>query len=493
MSFFSSNFLLFIVVLFAVYYGIVRIFPEYQWCVLLTASVFFYAYSNLQYLIFLFVSIMSTWLFPLLMKKRGGKLKGLCLALCLLINIGLLIALKYHNFFLRIFDKHISWILLPLGISYYTFQSAGYCIDVYRGIVEPERNFLKYALYISFFPQISQGPIGTYQELAPQFFAPHTFTYTQFTSGLERAVLGFFKKVVVANNLSAAVNPIYDNFSVYSGFTLFFVTVLYGLQLYADFSGYMDIALGLSECMGIRLAENFQTPYFSKSVTEFWRRWHISLGEWFRNYLYYPVLRTNTVLALGRKIKRSGQKKLAKYTTTSIGLLVTWIVIGFWHGAAWKFAAYGLFHGTMIIMNVWLGNLYKAVRDRLHIQKNSKLWALFQMVRTYLIVNIGYVLFRADSFRTALAIYRIIFTKFFSGGFWITMAGFSRSYWILLGIALLFLLAVELLEERCGFLEWLDKRPLFIKWPILYFMIAFVMLYLFNQQADAMNFIYFDF
>lgn len=493
MSFFSTAFLIFIGVLFAVYFLAAKILPKYQWCVLLAASIFFYADSDPKYLVFLFISIAATWLFPLLMEKKAGRFKGICLALCLLVNIGLLIVLKYHNFFLRMFDRSVDWFLLPLGISYYTFQSTGYCIDVYRGGVCPERNFLKYALYVSFFPQISQGPIGTYQDLAPQFFKPHSFEYVRFISGLERLTLGFFKKIVVANNLAPFVNHIYQDYTNYTGFTIFTITILYGIQLYTDFSGYMDIALGISECLGITLTENFQTPYFSKSISEFWRRWHMSLGAWFKDYLYYPILRSSIIIKLGKFFKKNGFKKLSKYVSTTIGLLITWVVIGFWHGAAWKFVAYGLYHGSFIIANVWLRNLYKKAKNFLFIHEKSKLWALFQIIRTYLIVNLGYVLFRAGSLRTALSMYHIIFTKFFNCGFTATMANYGKANWILMSIALLFLLFVEWKEKYCQFSVWLNKKPIFIKWPILYFMIAFVMLYLFNQQANAMNFIYFDF
>lgn len=502
MSFFSFDFWLFFALLLAAYFLAGRFCPARQWWLLLAGSLYYYAASDWRCTGFLLVSILVTWGGPLLMERGRGfwaekRGRQLCLAFCLLVNIGLLAALKYQGLFEQLFRRGAGWSLLPLGISYYTFQSTGYCIDVYRGMAEPESNFFQYALYVAYFPQITQGPIGSYTELAPQLLAPHRFEYERFTAGLERVMLGFFKKLVVADNLAPLIAPVYADPALHSGAALLCATFLYGLQLYADFSGYMDIALGISEVFGIHLAENFETPYFSRSIPEFWRRWHISLGAWFRNYLYYPVLRSPAVLRLGKALRKKGKRKLSRQLTTSIGLLVTWAVIGLWHGAAGKFLVYGLYHGSFVILGVWLEDRYKAVRARLHIPEGSRLWAVFQGIRTFLLVNLGYVIFRAGSLSAALYIYKRMLTGFGGGSLWPWTAaeGFGRAYWVLMGLALLFLLLVELAELKTGtrFARWLNARPIWLKWPVLYGMAAFILLYLFDRPGDAINFIYFNF
>lgn len=438
------------------------------------------------------------------LRTQNTKRKKRWIALCLLCNIGLLVFLKYTNFFIRLLQGFslslvtLDWLVLPLGISFYTFQSVGYCIDVYRGMAEPEHNFFRYALYVSFFPQISQGPIGRYSELAPQLYKPHSFCYEEFTAGLERMLLGYFKKVVVADQIGIFVEQVYGAPANYSGILLAFATVCYAFQLYADFSGYMDISLGIGRCFNIQLAENFDTPYFSKSIAEFWRRWHISLGNWFRDYLYYSVLRSGWLTKLGRKISRGGHKKASKNITTALGLLITWTTIGFWHGAAWKFVAYGLFHGTFVILAAVLSEYYQKAKLVFRIREESAFWQGFQILRTFFIVCVGYVLFRSGSLRLALFTYQRILTRFFYDGCFngILNSQCTIPYWIFILIWLIVCFLIELLERKVSFADWANARPLPVRWAVLYVFILSVLYCLLctdTKTAGAGNFLYFNF
>ena len=497
MSFVSIEFVIFIAITILAYYLIGKFLPDFQWVILLISSYIFYGFITPKYVIFLLFSTFITWLFPLLM-CRDPQRKKLYLILCIVCNIGLLVILKYANFVLGIFNvSKIDWFILPLGISFYTFQSTGYCIDVYREIVPAENNFFKHALYVSFFPQICQGPIGKYEDLSPQLFAAHSFNYQNFTDGFTRILVGYFKKIFVATTISSFVDVVYASPNTYSGAILAFATVLYGFQLYADFSGYMDISLGTACCLGITMKENFFAPYFSRSIAEFWRRWHISLGDWFRDYLYYPVLRSNALTKLSKKLRKSGHKKAAKNLTTAIGLLVTWFLIGLWHGADTKYILYGLFHGAFVILAALLGETYAKLRNNCRINESSLLWKAFQICRTFIIVSFAYVLFRADSLQSAAAIYNRIFTQFYYSGWTGDILGrFDIEYAVLVIIGILMILLIDIIDLHGGFVKKVSRLKTAPKWIVLYcFMLGLIYIFLFTDTpvSDASNFIYFNF
>ncbi len=525
MLFTSLNFIVFILCLFLVYFVLHKFCPKMQWTVLLVASYVFYLSSSPKYVIFLLLSTLTTWGTSLLisrentvvdkkikqaadisrdekkkLRKESDSKKKLWLSMGLVINIGVLVFLKYTNFLIStvggIFSletSRIEWLILPLGISFYTFQAVGYCVDVYRGITEPEKNLFKYALYVSFFPQISQGPIGKYTDLAPQLYTPHAFDYDAFVKGAERVILGYFKKMVVADNLAVFIGNIYSEPAEHSGFMLVFATLMYAFQLYADFSGYMDIALGISNCMGIKLAENFKTPYFSSSIAEFWRRWHISLGTWFKEYLYYPVLRSRLISDLGKKLSKKGKKKLSRSLTTVIGLLVTWLLIGFWHGSEWRFVFYGLYHGTFVILASVLGDFYAKMRARARIKEESVLWKLFTIFRTFFIVCVGYVLFRANSIHDAVLIFkRICSSAFFADifkGLFTEETGIM--YWLLIAASLVVCFIVDLIDEKKGFITWLNEIKLPLRWIILYVLLFGIIIFgVYGSGVDVGGFLY---
>ena len=275
---------------------------------------------------------------------------------CLVIAVLPLLCTKYWHFFSRTVQKitGISTLLdinfiIPLGISFYTFICIGYCIDVKRGIIQPERNFAKFLLYVSYFPHIMQGPIDTHT-LLPQLTAPKIFDYDNAVSGLKRIVIGFIKKIVIADRIGSLISfPTEEK-----GVLVFWLIFLYSIQIYVDFSAYMDIAIGCSKMLSINIAENFDLPYFSKSIAEFWRRWHITLGTWFKNYMYYPLLRLNLCETMRRYFKRKHNKYCMNAVPTAFVLLCVWFTIGLWHGAGFNYIAHGFFHGSIIILSLFL-------------------------------------------------------------------------------------------------------------------------------------------
>lgn len=443
MAFVSIQFIIFLIVLLVVYY----LFPrKYQWLLLLAGSYVFYAYASPFYLIFLLISTVTTYLCGLRMgyveealskelaahkdvlskeekrarKAMAQKKKKQVKVACLICNLLILALLKYTNFFLENVNYilktvgsesqfvQVNW-LLPLGISFYTFITIGYCVDIYRGISEPQKDFFKYALFVSYFPQITQGPINRYSDLESQLYGEHTFNSQRLKEGGYRILVGLFKKLVIAERLSVYVNRVFGEPTSYGSMTLLFAALFFAIQIYCDFSGYMDIVIGISELFGISMAENFDKPYFSKSIPEYWRRWHMTLNIWFKDYLYYPVIRSDFCMKLGKKLGKKVSKEVGRIVPTIIGLLVVWFLTGLWHGASWHYVAHGLYHGSIIILGVLFGSFYKRLREMLHINEDSKGYHLFQMVRTFILVDISYILFKASSISDALYIMKQIF------------------------------------------------------------------------------------
>jgi D-alanyl-lipoteichoic acid acyltransferase DltB (MBOAT superfamily) len=304
---------------------------------LLAGSLFFYGRWNPSYLALIVLSALVTWVSGLLMEGGSARKKCLVLASSLAINLGILFFFKYYGFFadtIRLLAPNMPSppafnVLLPVGISFYTFQALGYSIDVYYGRVRAERDFITYALFVTFFPQLVAGPIERTASLLPQFKENHGFDYDRVTSGLKLAAWGMFKKVVVADRLALYVNGVYGEPGVYPAAALALATFFFAFQIYCDFSGYSDIAIGCARALGFNLIANFRRPYFASSITEFWRRWHISLSAWFKDYLYIP---------LGGNRKGSFRRHL--------NLMITFLVSGLWHGAAWHFVVWGALHGA---------------------------------------------------------------------------------------------------------------------------------------------------
>ena len=388
MSITSGSFLLFALALTVLYFLV----PKHgQWMLLLLASAVFYCAAGLQYGAYILFTALSTycgarWIGRLAAQqqaylkankeqlsreekkayKAGNKARRKAVMIAaLLLNFGLLAVFKYGDFVLTQLNRAAALLgsgpvhgplglIAPLGISFYTFQSMGYLVDVYWEKCAPEKNIARMLLFVSFFPQIIQGPISNFSQLAPQLYAPHSFSAARLGSGLQRMLWGFFKKLVIADTLAPYVQAVFANYTEYSGVAVLVGAFLYSAQIYADFSGYMDIVCGLCEIWGIQLAENFQRPYFSKSIAEYWRRWHITLGEWFKTYLYYPVAVSHFARNAGKRWQKRFGGSVGKTIPATVALLIVWLTTGLWHGASWAYIAWGGVNGAFIIFSLWM-------------------------------------------------------------------------------------------------------------------------------------------
>lgn len=397
MLFNSFSFLIFFPVVVFLYYLLPH---RARTVLLLLASSYFYMAFVPKYILVLFFLITADYVLARLMERREGKERKVFLIISILTNLGTLFIFKYFNFFsenVAAVADLLHWnysatllsIALPLGLSFHVFQSLSYVIEVYRKRYEAEHNFLTYALYVMFFPQLVAGPIERPQHLLPQFKLEHKLDLGNVRSGLERMLWGFFKKIVIADNLATYVDQVYLHPNEYAGATLLVATVFFAFQIYCDFSGYSDIAIGSARVIGFNLIENFKRPFASTSMTEFWRRWHISLSSWLRDYLYYP-------LALSAK----GHARFRLYWA----LFITFVLIGLWHGAAWTFVAFGALHGFYLVFGEATKKLRERLASRIGLAQLPTLRRGIQLVVTFALACTGFVFFRAVTFRDALHI-----------------------------------------------------------------------------------------
>ncbi len=410
MTFLSGRFLLLVGALLIIYY----ILPKrLRYLALLAGSVAFYALAGKGYLPFLLFTILSVYAAARLLgrsldrqkeyvalhkkdlprealaaykKRQNGRRTALFL-LCLLVNLGILGALKYTPFLLEAFRApySVSWVL-PLGISFYTFQSLGYLMDVKRGKYPPEKNLLRYALFASFFPQMIQGPISRYDMLSQTLYEGADFDWDRLGAGLVRVLWGAAKKLVLADRLTPALALLFAPGGAYRGGWVLLGMFLYALRLYADFTGGIDMALGIGELFGVTLPENFDRPYLSKNIEAYWTRWHMTMGSWFRDYVFYPLNVSKTFLRWTRALRaRFGSgfvSRLPLYAAT----LVTWLLTGVWHGAGWNFALWGLTNGLVIIASLTLKPLYDRFHSRFPALKATRVYGAFEILRTFLLM-----------------------------------------------------------------------------------------------------------
>ncbi|MBP9988947.1 MAG: MBOAT family protein [Ruminococcus sp.] len=351
-------------------------------------------------------------------KAKNARKKRAILICTLLLNFGVMCVVKYSHFaidtvnslFNSGFDNSFS-LIVPLGLSFYTFQATGYLINVYWDNYKPEKNPLKVLLFVSFFPGITQGPISEYEQLSKELFTPHTFTYKNYSWGFQRMLWGFVKKMVIANSLSPFVLDVFENYNSYSGISCLIGAFLYSIQIYADFSGYMDIMCGYCEMLGITLAENFERPYFSKSVAEYWRRWHITLGAWFKSYIYYPIAISKWNRKFGKNLTEKFGKAIGANLPATIALVAVWLTTGLWHGATWAYVAWGGVNGLFIIFSMWMEPLYEKTKNALHIKGDSKYWRIFSVLRTFVLVTFIKVLPEVGTLSDGVGLWKRIFTN----------------------------------------------------------------------------------
>lgn len=435
-------------------------------------------------------------------KKRKG-----ILILTIIVNIGILVVLKYVNFGIYTIDgiakmfgrseeliKSVDF-LIPLGVSFYTFSLLGYVVDVYYGLAKPQKNYLKLMLYGMYFPVIISGPILKYREHGEQFFEPHAFDYVRVTRGLQRMVWGFFKKLVIAERLGMLVDTVYGGYTDYPGAYIWIATVCYAFQLYTDFSGCMDIVLGMSESLGIILPENFQTPFFAGSIAEYWRRWHITLGVWMKEYVFYPVMRTKFYTNLNQSWREKFGKKKGKQYATFAAMFILWLTVGIWHGGDWKFViGSGLLHWFYIVMEELLTPPCARFMEKFHINPKGRAVGIVRIVRTFFLVCIGDLFFRAASVGDAFAMLRKAVSVWnpsvlVNGSLF--ELGLERIEAVIAAAALLLLYLVSLLQQKGSVREQVARIPLPIRWMIWYALLFGVILFgCYGPGYSASEFIY---
>lgn len=523
----SLNFVVFVAVVCILYF----IFPKKaKWFVLLAASYIFYWISSNKLIIFLLITTLSIYLGALLIGKIDKKTKETCKILenkdekkkiknkaktkkklvvfgIILINFGILAGLKYSNFIvgnlnslLKIFNISIEVpfknIILPLGISYYTLQAVSYVIDVYRGKYEADKNLGRVALFVSFFPQIVEGPIGRYEDLANQLYEPHQFHYQNAKFGMQLMLWGYFKKIVIADRAALFVNEVFAHYEQYSGVPIFLAIVFYTVQIYAEFSGCMDIVRGTAQIMGINMAENFERPFFSKSVQEFWRRWHITLGKWLKDYVFYPVSFSKVTMNLTNFSKKIFKNTyIAKLIPAMFALFFVWFGNGIWHGASWKYIFYGLYYYLIMVIGMLLEPLGNKIVEILKIKREAFGYRLWQMIRTTGFVLIGMLIFRAHRLKTAFQMFLSMFTvenisMLFNGKLY--NIGFETADFIVLIIGIVMMFVVGLLQEKGYHLrEKISKQNLIFRWSLCYIIIfAIMILGIYGPGYKVSDFIY---
>ncbi len=504
----SFYFLCFFAAILIMYYIIpVRL----QWGLLLLCSIAYYLLSgNGMLILYPIVSVSACYAGIRLLSvtpEKEGKRRRRILTMTVLANIGILVVLKYVNFGIytidgiaKLFgssDELIGSVdfLIPLGVSFYTFSLLGYVVDVYYGIAKPQENYLKLMLYGMYFPAILSGPILKYREHGEQFFTAHRFDYRQVTRGLQRMLWGFFKKLVIAERLGALVDTVYGSYTEYSGAYIWFATVCYAFQLYTDFSGCMDIVLGMSESLGIVLPENFQTPFFAKSIAEYWRRWHITLGVWMKEYVFYPVLRSPFFTKLNKSWREKFGKKKGKQYATFAAMFLLWLTVGIWHGGDWKFViGSGLLHWLYIVLEELLELPCGRFMKKYRINPSGRMVNALRILRTFLLVCIGDLFFRAASVEDAFAMLGRAVSVWNPEVLWNGALFELGLDWIEMGIALLALLllyGVSLFQQKGSVRDRIASRALPVRWLIWYALIfAVILLGCYGPGYSAGEFIY---
>lgn len=532
MLFTSIEFIIFLCITVGLYF----IVPlNKRWIVLFIASCIFYCIAGIKFIPFIGVTSLITYFSALFIdrkhceldkkleeegceKQQEDLLKQKCESSCkkiliaaILISLGLLSYTKFTNMIidslqalLYILDIQLIQltsvsIIIPLGISYYTFSSLGYLLDVYWKKYRAENNFFKYLLFVIYFPHILQGPFARYDKLAQQLIEGHRFNYERVCFGIQLMLWGYFKKLVVADRLAIFVNTVYGDWKNQAGFIITVATFFAAIQVYTDFSGCVDIARGMSQIFGIELDINFRQPYFSKSIEEYWRRWHISLGNWFKDYLYMPVFTSKFVAKLIKKAKDKYGNKAGRNVATVVPLVVVWLATGIWHGTGWGYVIWGIWNGGMIIGSTLLKKRYIVLRERLKINGKSKEWEIFQIVRTFILAAfIPKIFTLSDSISSAVGMLKNMFSEF---NVWVLFDkslynyGLDRQdFWLaILSITLVFGASI-LKEKGIQIRKSIAEKNIVVRWAIYYMAIfSIIILGIYGEGYDARDFVYMQF
>ena len=480
MLFNSFEFLVFLPIVFMLYWFVFR-GRRWQNLLVVTASYVFYGWWDWRFLLLIALTSLCVYGSGLLLEhyERRRRRQQIVCVVNIVFNLGILGVFKYYNFFVEnldaLFDMmgyHLDWVtmivILPVGISFYTFQALSYTIDVYQKRLPATHDIIEFLAYISFFPQLVAGPIERATNLLPQFQRRRQFDYAKAVDGMRQMLWGFLKKLVIADNCATVVNEYWNHYQDLPGVSLFLMGVLFTFQIYCDFSGYSDIAIGCARLFGFNLMRNFNFPYFSRSIPEFWRRWHISLTTWFRDYIYFPL----------------GGSRCDKWKIIR-NVYIVWGVSGLWHGANWTFVCWGLFHATLLaIYNIFgINTKYKQVVAYGKYLPNIR--ETMQIALTFFLTVIGWIIFRAESMTQAVD----FLTAMVSNRFFDASALHGVTY-IYFGIALL---AVEWLQrDKQHALQFSDAKPFnhrLVRWGIYYIILLLIAKY----AGSSQTFIYFQF
>ncbi len=541
MSFISIDFALFVTAALVVYY----IFPgKIRWVALLIASYVFYTWTGFGNLAYILITTVSAYVCAGLMEKKAAeqqkylsenkekltkeekksykaevkKKQKLILAAGLILNFGILVYLKYADWaiaYINLFRLsrfgRTDFIpfrnyIIPLGISFYTFQTMGYLIDIYYGKYERERNFFKFALFTSFFPQIVQGPISRFGELAPELYKEVSFDFDRIKSGFYRVMWGLFKKLVIADRLAAYVSETIAQRETYKGFYILLAVFFYSMQIYGDFSGGIDVALGVAEMFGIKLAENFNRPFFSKSISEYWSRWHITLGTWFKDYIFYPLSLNKGIIKLGKKCREVGStlagKKnplagpmtgLGKRIPIYIPMFMVWFTTGMWHGSQNRYVVWGLFNCFFIILGTELEPVSLRIVEKLKLNEAGALMRSYRVIKTFWLMSFLRIFDISKDVPSAFNAFKLIFTDWSSFRLAVVYENLSleKEDFIVAVIAILVMFIFDLVQRKGSVRERIFRLPVPVQWVILSLLIVAVSVFgYYGPGYDAGSFIY---
>ena len=548
MAFTSLAFLIFVAAVVIVYY----LTPaQYRWIVLLLASYGYYLQASAKSFAFIIVTTVVTFYGAKAidkidkqqkqyvaehkaelsrderkaLKEEAGKKKKRLLTLVLVIDFGILIVLKYFRYYLEVLGVGLfkGDILIPLGISFYTFQTTAYLIDVYRSKYDADDHLGKFALFVSFFPQIIQGPIARYDQLAKQLYTGHPFRYANLAHGAQLMLWGFFKKLVIADRIGLLVGEVFTDWDQYTGWPVILAALSYSIQLYMDFSGGVDIARGVAQLMGIDMTRNFRRPYFGDTLQEFWHRWHISLSFWTRDYIFFTVAMSKPIGNLGKKARKVFGDRIGKMIPVFIGNYLVFLCIGMWQGGELQNVCYGLYNATIICLADLLKPSFAKWHKALHTNPDSRGWKVFAMIRTYIIVAIGRIFSNGKSFKASIHMLGSLFIPY-SGDFLTAYKEFALTKYdyLVLVVAIFVVFLVSVKQEKIynarqaasggggGIIEmagdeggagtdaemreYIDSKSTAVRWALYLLLFVAVLLFgIYGPSYDPAVFIYREF
>ena len=491
MSFTDERFLLFFPCSILLYF--VSPFEYRPFSLLIMSVVFYLSWGWHGFAFVILLSLITFFLARFIACSSNKKEKRFWLIISIVLLLTALIYTKAGKYLLLLIRSTDNRMIVPLGISYITLSSLGYLIDVYRGQQQPENNFLRFLLFLLYFPKVIQGPISRYQELSHELFSGHEFDFKRVCFGLQLMLYGLFKKLVIADRMAVVISTIFGNYKQYKGSILIFGLILRSIQLYCDFSGYMDIAEGISEVFGISLPRNFSHPFFSQSAGEFWRRWHMSMGQWFKDYVYMPLVTSPTVSKMAYRIRQRFGKRTGKAFMSLLPLIVVWILTGLWHGTGLNYLLWGIYWGLIISFSTVFTKELKSLASMLHIDTEKKSWMLFRQIRTFLLFTFARFIVLED----AIPIWRKIKEGLYIGQLFdgtIYTLGISRPEFLITFLAIGIVWEISILQENGSVRNLIADSNVVFRWLIYYIVIFVIIIFgYYGLGYNSADFIYMQF